>query len=176
MKIETRHMGAGLLLLLGTLGALSVQAAEGQSYIMLVYADSEHGDSILEGELDETISKLQRRDGEVRDFAEQVSLCVALTRTRQFEQAAEYCDMAITQSDREARRLGSNDGFRRYSKRVAARSKAIAFTNRGVLHALAGEPEEARELFEMAQETDLMEEYARNNLSRLESSMDEDDS
>lgn len=171
MKMESRLIAPKLALLLGTLCAWTAQATEAQNFVMVVYSDSGYGESVLEGDLDGAISKLMRRDGEVNDFAEQVSLCVALTKSRQFKQATEYCDMAIARSAHEARRLRGTYGI--HSTRTAAAPRALALTNRGVLHALAGEPEEARALFEMAREADLMEEYAQNNLARLNLSMDE---
>lgn len=175
MKSETGMTSKKLLLLmLGTLGALTVQAAE--NYVMIVYSDSAHGSAILEDRLDEAISELGPDDGRFRNFAEHVSLCVALTRTSQFEQATEYCDMAIAQSGREARRIRRANYSHRNSTRISAAPKAIALTNRGVLHAIAGEHEAARVLFEMAREADLTEEYVQNNLARLNASMDDSDS
>lgn len=172
MKIETRLLGTTVLLLLGTIGAWTAQAAEGQNYIMVVYSDRAHGEAVLEDHYARVISKLDRNGGEVDNFTEQVSLCVALTKTRQFERATEYCDMAIAESEREARRFRNYMGRSPYS-RAAVSPRAVALTNRGVLHALTGQPEEARSLFEMAQEADLMEEYAQNNLARLQLSMKE---
>lgn len=173
MKKGTRLIAPKLSLLLGTLCAWTAQAAEAPNYVMVVYTDTAHGQSVVQGDLDETVSSLTRRDGQVEDFAEQVSLCVALTKSRQFEQAAKYCDMAIAQSAQEARRIRGTLGNGRRSARTATTPKALAMTNRGVLHALAGEPEEARVLFEMARDADLMEEYAQNNLARLNLSKDE---
>lgn len=80
--------------------------------------------------------------------------------------------MAIAESEREARRFRNYMGRSPYS-RAAVSPRAVALTNRGVLHALTGQPEEARSLFEMAQDADLMEEYAQNNLARLQLSMKE---
>lgn len=175
MKGETGMMSKKLLLLmLGTLGTLTVQAAE--NYVMIVYSDSAQGSAILEDKLDEAISELGPGDGRFRNFAEQVSLCVALAKTSQFEQATEHCDMAIAQSDREARRIRRANYSHANSARISAAPKAIALTNRGVLHAIAGEHEEARVLFEMAREADLTEEFVRNNLTRLNASMDDSDS
>ena len=175
MKSETGMIGKKLvLLMLGAFGVLTAQAAE--NYVMVVYSDSAQGNAILEDKLDEAISELGPGEGGARGFAEQVSLCVALTKTSQFERATEYCDMAIAESAREARRVRRNNYFHGHSARISAAPKAIALTNRGVLHAVAGEPEEARMLFEMAREADLMEEYAQNNLARLNASMDDSDS
>lgn len=176
MKIETKLMLTKLLLLMSSLGAGAVQAAEGQNYIMVVYSDSGHGEAVLEGNLDEAISSLQGRESRAGSFAEQVTLCVALTRTGQFDDAAKHCDIAVAKSEREARRLARSGGMGRYSERLIAKPKAVALTNRGVLHALNGEPAEARVLFELAREAHLTEEIARNNLARLELSVDESDS
>lgn len=175
MKIETGKMGRKLLLLMLAMpGAYSAQAAE--NYVMLVYSDRAQGSAIVQDKLDEAISALQPDARRNRNFAEQVSLCVALTRTRQFELATEYCDMSVAQAGREQRRIRRSNNSPGHAARLSAAPKVIALTNRGVLHAVAGEPEEARILFEMAQEAELMEEFALHNLARLNAPTDGGDS
>ena len=165
------------LLVLSALLGTSLAMADDKrprGYVMVVYSDRAQGEVVLEGEHEKAIAMLLRHDdGRAVKFADQVNLCVAFTKTRRFDQATRFCDMALASSGRETRRPVTNYSLGQYARKVAAADRAVALTNRGVLHAVAGESEEARDLFEEAQDVGVIGKYAQNNLARLRSATDD---
>ena len=95
---------------------------------------------------------------------------------KQIDLATTHCDTAVAVSSRVTERLRSSVASRHKGMRAAMTDRAIALSNRGVLHALHGESDKATELFEMAMSFEATEEYAENNLARLKSSLVESDS
>ena len=171
MKTDVIRNRAALLVLLGLLGAVSAQAEEQSTngYIMTVYSNMAHGRTILDGSEKKAISKLARDNGaRVRYLEGQINLCVAYTKTRQVRKATEACDAAIEQSLNDAKRIKRSSSFGRYAVQIANTGRAIALTNRGVLHAIAGEEAQARAKFESAMELQSTEQSARENLALLE--------
>ena len=171
MKSVTLLYGMKLLLLMALLCASPVTAAKEnlRGYVMIVYSDRAQGEFVLEGNHEKAISTLLRReDGSPAGFADQVNLCVAFTKTRQLEKATRFCDLAVARSDRQARRLVTNYALGQHARQVAATDRAIALTNRGVLHAIAGETDAAKDLFEEAQDVKVIGTHAHNNLARLQ--------
>lgn len=178
MKFDIRNPGMKLALAFGLLGACAVQAAEQshEDYVMIVYTDVAYGTSILRGAPEKVATRLSRRlDGRAGGVADQINLCVAYTKMKQIDLATRHCDAAVAQSAQAADRRWSSGPVGRLGKRSAKTDQAVALTNRGVLHALAGESDEATDLFELAMAMERTEEHARNNLARLRSSLDERD-
>ncbi len=179
MKPEVRKPVTIFALSLGLLVALSAQAAERShdNYVMMFYSDLSHGDTILRGAPERAITRLSRRlDGRNTVVADQINLCVAYTKTKQIDLATRHCDAAVAESSRVADRHRSSGTFARQEARAAMTDRGIALTNRGVLHALRGESDEAAKLFEMAMTAEATEEIAQKNLARLKSLRDESDS
>ena len=179
MKPGLRKPATTLALFLGLLGALSLQAAERpqDDYVMIVYSDLSHGRTILRGAPEKVIARLSRRlDGRNAIVADQINLCVAYTKTKQIELATRHCDAAVAESSRAAERRRSSDPVARQEARAAISNRAIALTNRGVLHAILGESDKAIELFQLAMTVEVTEEFAQNNLARLKSLQGESDS
>lgn len=153
------------------LGTSPVTAAEEnlRGYVMIVYSDRAQGEFVLEGNHEKAISALLRRhDGSPARFADQVNLCVAFAKTRQLEKATRFCDLALASSSSQARRRVTNYALGQHVRQVAATDRAIALTNRGVLHAIAGETDAAQDLFEEAKAARVIGTYAHNNLARLQ--------
>lgn len=171
MKSDTCKSKTFLGAMLGMLCVLSAHAGESapDAFVMTVYSDLAHGSAILDGEFDAVVDKLAGRSGSgSRDLVNQVNLCVAYTKTKQLEKATAACDSAIAISVREARRLARTEPFGRRTTLIADTDRAIALTNRGVLYAIAGKPEKARVMFEMAMLLESKEESASTNLARLD--------
>jgi hypothetical protein len=150
---------------------VTAQAGEDQpdAYIMTVYSDVAHGTDIIDGAPQEVISKLSRKfDARSNELAGQVNLCVAYTKMKQLEKAMEVCDSAIAAALKDARQMERSNIFGRQTTIVADTGRAIALTNRGVLHAVTGEKAKARLMFEMALMLKSKEESARANLRFLE--------
>ena len=171
MKTDKTLSGRLLAISLVLLGAVTAQAGEDQpnAYVMTVYSDAAHGTDILNGAPQEVIAKLSRKaDAHSNHLAGQVNLCVAYTKTNQLEKATEICDSAVAAALKDARRLERSKMFGRQTTQVADTGRAIALTNRGVLHAVTGEKAKARLMFEMALMLKSREESARTNLLFLE--------
>jgi hypothetical protein len=165
-----------LAVLLSLAAATSVQASErpAEGYIMTVYEDMAEGHAILEGSPGAAIDALTARDsGREFSFAESVNLCVAYTQMKQIEDATRACDAAMMASEREARRVKRMTSHRYAHVREARDVIILALNNRGVLHAVTGEPARARELFEEALDlqsrrpSSQMRASTANNLARL---------
>ena len=170
MKTEIIGTTRKLAVLLGLFAAASAQAgdAAAQGYIMTVFSDLAHGEEILMGASGEAIAKLSRdKRSASKQLEDQINLCVAYAKTNQFDEAIAACDSAIDTSAKMARRIKRSGLYGRESVRMAATGRAIALTNRGVLHAIAGERERARELFETAVELRSNDSAAELNLTYL---------
>ena len=108
------------------------------NFEMKVVKDEASGMKILDGDLDQAIDEISRSDirpGE-RFFAEN-NLCVAYTLTARFDSAERACNDAIDAVKPAGERRSAQDPLR-------ARYRAIALSNRGVLHAMTGDPRLAR--------------------------------
>jgi len=170
MKLETVGTIRKLTILSGLLVAAAAQADEAlpPGYVMTVYSDMAHGAKILKGSEGEAIAKLSGpKKLRAAYLADQINLCVAYTKDNQLDKAVVACDSAIQASDKEARRIKRSDLYGRASVRIADTGRAIALTNRGVLHAIAGEREQARMLFKTATELRSKETSAQHNLALL---------
>ncbi len=171
MKPETVGLTRVFVIVAGLFAALSAQAdgQPPQGFVMTVYSDAAQGDKILGGSTAEAIEKLSAKQGARSKYLQaQVNLCVAYAQTKQLDLAVEACDSAIESSAKEARRIERAKRFGRDSERVANTGRAIALSNRGVLHALAGERQRAEQMFEMAVALQSNEASALANLAVLE--------
>ena len=171
--MKTDNTLAGILLGISLLlfGAVAAHAGQDQpnAYVMTVYSDAAHGTEIIDGAPQEVIAKLSSKvDARSNELAGQVNLCVAYTKTKQLEKATEICDSAVAAALKDARRLERSNMFGRQTTQVADTGRAIALTNRGVLHAVTGEKARARLMFEMALMLKSTEESARTNLLFLD--------
>lgn len=172
MKIVTARKQSLFIAMLALCNSVPALADDtvSQGYIMTVYSDMAHGQKVLDGAETRAIQRLSRNGKARVGYLEgQVNLCVAYAKTRQAEKAVEACDSAIESSLKQAQRLEQTRKFGRRSTQVADTGLAIALTNRGVLHAIAGEENDARAKFEMAIDLESTEQSARANLALLES-------
>ena len=143
---------------------------------MNFYANSAEGAAVDEGAYETVIEKLTRKDARgARRIADQVNLCVAYTKTRQLEQATRACDQALAMAGRRVVRPNLA-GYYHAERNIANEQRAIALVNRGVLHAVAGDADIARELFEMADDLDTSVDSGAVNLLVLQRELAERDS
>lgn len=134
-------------------------------YEMAAIEDSAHGQQVISGNYHAAIAELDgARPKSNRHFAASTNLCVAYTITKQFDQAASACEAAI--AAREHVKYPAR-WFNTEVTRTKARDKAIALLNRGVLKAVTGDTEGARQDFENANRLKTMVD-ARDNLLRLD--------
>jgi hypothetical protein len=135
------------------------------AFEMVVYTGSTQGEHLIEGDweaamaLDEAVSKTR--------FAALNDRCVSLTVARDLERAEVVCNDAV----RAARRSGASNAPGYVNRGIATDSRtnrAMAHTNRGVLHALQGEGEKARADFETAMDLSATIVAAAANLEVLD--------
>ena len=153
MKTRNIRYGTTLMTLVWLAAASSVHANDQPAgrFVMTVYENKAQGRAILEGSPQAIIDRVAKENGDAGlSFEENVNLCVALTQVKRVADATQACDAAVHASHKEARRI----------KRMASPAFVpsgetkdvivLALTNRGVLHAITGEHDKARELFEEA--------------------------
>lgn len=150
----------------------SATSAEPEStpYMMAVISNQAHGRRVTSGKYQEAIRKITHGGQRSRArFADQNNLCVAYAKTTELDKAAAACDAAIEQvRKREKRAMRSNDalGAQRHAFEY---DLSLALSNRGVLRAVAGEAELARQDFVAAIELQSQpSRIAKKNLNRLE--------
>lgn len=133
---------SGIAALLSLIAAAATAHDVQDKFELTVIRNAAHGAKITSGKPNDAIEELSQghfRSGE-RFFAEN-NLCVALTMTAKFAAASESCERAVGLMLEQR----SND-----DSRVVARYYAMALSNRGVLNALAGDSDLARDDFESA--------------------------
>ncbi len=158
-----KRMGA-VATALGLSLAASTAFAEGKAYEMVVYSDSPTGKQLLAGELEEAMDV--GASLHVSSFERYNNQCVSLTLAGDHAEAAVACDAAVTA----ARRSKGAQRVRFTSRGVMGdvrTKRAMAFTNRGVLRAVQGDLEGAREDFETAVNLTSRVEAAPANLATL---------
>jgi tetratricopeptide (TPR) repeat protein len=168
MKTRNTRKGRALLALAWLAAAGTVQASQEAAgrFVMIVYEDMAQGRAVLEGSSEEMIDLVTKgKVGANLSFAENINLCVALTHMKRIAEATEACDAAVSDSHQEARRNKRMMSPAYKLPRDHNDAIVMALTNRGVLHALAGERDEARELFEEA-----LDLQSRRTNSRLRTS------
>ena len=153
MKTRNLLHKVTLGILVSLCATVTVQASErpAEGYIMTVYEDLAQGQAILVGSPGAVIDALTATDSDRKlSFAEKVNLCVAYTKVKRIDDATVACDAAMMASHKEAQRIRRMTS-KLYANPGDARDVVmLALSNRGVLHALTGEQEKARELFEQA--------------------------
>lgn len=149
-KVTTRILFAGFIAAFA-----SVTQAEGGSsaFVMTVIEDQAQGDRVVQGDYESAIAGIVARKNS-GGFSASNNLCVAYTKTRKLSEAEQACEKALRKSK-------TASGLR-YD---LAREKdyAVALSNRGVVRALLGDTEGARQDFERAAKvTDVVTAPAEN--------------
>ena len=155
---------AALAFAIASFAAQAEQTEDGR-YIMTVYSDMAHGRAILDGSAGELIEDI---GGEALSLEEEIHLCVAYTKAKQVEHATSTCEAALDSAEEEARKARRTSFAWSNPAYTAANGHAMALNNRGVLHALTGNHDEAREMFEAALQVGKRHKYARKNLALLD--------
>jgi len=173
MKPRRALAVVGALIFSSTLTAPAIaDRPTSMPYKMTVIEDAAYGRKVTSGDYEQAIRKITddgtRSSGR---FADQVNLCVAYAKSTDLQRAGKACNAAIAHLRKQERRATrdrskSNPVFRRYQ-----RDLAVALSNRGVLLAVSGDAEKAREDFAAAIELQTrVSSIARSNLERLEQS------
>lgn len=150
-------------------GAAPLHAGEDKLvYTLTAIEDISYGEQVLAGEYHTAIegilsSSKVRRAG----FEAQTNLCVAYTRSGEFDKAERSCDAALAVLDERRRQSAPTGVAGSYSRRTHEKYVAVALSNRGVLRAVSGRPELARQDFTRATRLKFGLDVADVNLARL---------
>ena len=155
--------------LLGPVFSLPAAAEETTAavYKMTVIKDEAHGRRVTAGKYELAIDKITRGGVRAKDrFADQVNLCVAYAKTKDIENANASCNAALAGLKKQETRATRNKRSLLYSN--YQRNLAVALSNRGVLFAVSGDTERAKENFAAAIELQTsVSHIAKSNLERL---------
>ncbi|HSD70141.1 MAG TPA: hypothetical protein VLB07_11340 [Woeseiaceae bacterium] len=154
-------IAAATLLVLTSVSLAQEEASS--AYRMAVIKDDAYGRMLLAGDYATGIAKISSYNKKrARTFAARNNLCVAYTLTQQFGDAAPACEEALTISERYSR-----NSYSPLSPH-GTRDQALAYSNRGVLRAVTGDFDGARQDFEFAATVNDDIDAATANLKWLE--------
>jgi hypothetical protein len=167
---------AGAVILFGTVilsGTVSAEADD-PSFTMNAIEDAASGRTILAGRYATAIDRIDvTRGSAVSRFFAANNLCVAQVKAGEIGGAAESCELAVAAI--RGTLGGLPPGRRSASLELAYRKYlAIALSNRGVLHAVAGKPSRARADFAEAADLETPIRSPEGNLARLARAADDD--
>ncbi len=169
--VKTTHAFAiACTLLLGFSMPATAGETPAAAYTMAVIKDEAHGRRVTAGKYQQAIDRITRGGTRVTDrFADQVNLCVAYAKTRDIDNANASCNAALAGLKRQeayATRSKKSPLYGSYK-----RDLAMALSNRGVLFAVSGDTQRAKESFAAAIELQTsVSHIAENNLERLQQS------
>lgn len=152
--------GAAALLLAASMQVASAEGSQ-SGFVMTVIADRALGEKVLDGDYAAAIeaitsSRTRQRD----DFAVSNNLCVAYTKSNDLANAGTACAEALRTSQAQA-----GPWYDAYRNR---RDHALALSNRGVIRAITGDVDGARNDFERAVALHDKLRAAVDNLARLD--------
>lgn len=120
-------------------------------YTLTAIEDISYGEAVVAGDYDAAIEGILSSARVARGgFEAQTNLCVAYTRSGDFEKADASCDAALTALKKRYRTSTATGTAPFYSRRTHEKYLALALSNRGVLRVVSGKPDLAREDFEKA--------------------------
>ncbi len=159
----TAKVGASVASLLLVVAGPLVHAAEPQpAYVMTVVADKAHGEQVVSGAYEEAIAAITSPQKRHRDtFAVNNNLCVAYTKSNDLAKAKQACADAL--------RTSKNSFGPWYVADRKRTDQALALSNRGVIRAITGDDEGAREDFQRAIKLGRKLSAPVENLARLDS-------
>jgi len=146
LGLKNRFICFSTITLVTALASVQTNAAPVTAFEMTVVSDVAYGQHIEAGNSSIAIGRIDISNTRPSNvFFANNNLCVAYTKTGDFEKAGEICDAAvniITSGSRVA--VSEKSSHRNYH--------AMAYSNRGVLRALSGDFGAAREDFTTASE------------------------
>lgn len=138
------------------------------AFRMMVIEDASFGPQLLSGDYDEAIEKLSAiKAGKRNYFATQTNFCVAYTKARQVDKAIAACDAALAFAEKKANSVAGSKYGDPVARKEVQSNLAVALSNRGVLFAVVGKPDQAKKYFETAIQLKGRNDFAEANNSRL---------
>jgi tetratricopeptide (TPR) repeat protein len=143
--------------------------AERPRYQMAVFSDIAHGMKILSGEYDQAITKIHTNAQSADELHVQTNLCVAYAKSGDIDAAEDACDEAVVAA-KSLHSSHSSSFIGVSSAQLRARYLAITLSNRGVVRAISGDLEAAREDFDAAMAQRSGVSTIKANLERIKGS------
>ena len=151
---------SGMAVLLTCIAATASAHDVQSKFEMTVIRDAAYGAKIVKGEVNNAIEEINSISVRAADeFFVKNNLCVAYTMTAKFDDASIVCSEAV---DLIAEQAAQDDSS------TSARYHAIALSNRGVLRALEGSGDLARQDFEAARGLRVGARAPKRNLAYLD--------
>lgn len=137
-----------------------------QPLILASYVDARGGQALVRGKTERALKEIYARKSAKASAAELTNLCVAQTVQRQWSQAADACDAAVASALSER----ANTGKWEYTDRkFADKGVGAAYSNRAVMHWLAGNEVAAHNDLIQARQFSPNASYVTRNLRVAES-------
>ncbi len=152
--------------------SVSAGAAEQQSaYTMTAISNASFGEEVTVGKYEKAIEKITAPSYKTKtSFSAATNLCVAYTKTGDLDLASKNCDMALEKTRARVKSGRSSVLTKAIGFGRTPTDLAIALSNRGVLHAVQGEMDLARQVFLEAIDVKSELEAAQINLARMDMS------
>lgn len=145
MSISKRRDAAKAALVTAALTIAASVVQAGTPYEFTVIDTTRHGAEVLEGQYEKAIVRIREDGAADLSFSESTNLCIAYTKSGDTESAMESCDRAVDIAR-------ESNGLPRFSGLYASGNASgkdldlvIALSNRGVVHAAAGDESRALE-------------------------------
>ena len=133
---------------------------------MAVFSDAGQGTKILSGKYDQAIAKIEARSRSTNDLHVQTNLCVAYVKSGDIAAAELACEEAVVAA-KTLRKVRASAFVGSSPAQMRARYMAVTLSNRGVLKAIKGDLEAAREDFDAAMSQQARVSAVRTNMERL---------
>ncbi len=151
------------------LATTAVAHEESPKYTMTIIKNVSYSQKVARGDYDEAIEKLTARKYRGREtYASKTNLCVAYTKSGDLDNAQVACNAALDQIRARKDRSLKVGFLPEYTASGYRAYLALALSNRGVLHAVNGDEEQARSDFMEALELEAGLSAPRINLARLD--------
>lgn len=116
---------------------------------MAVYSDAPQGMKILNGKYDQAIAKINSKSSSTDQLHVKTNLCVAYMKAGDVDAAETVCEEAVVAA-KSLNNVRTSSFIGQSAAKVRARYLAVALSNRGVVKAIRGDLEEAKEDFDAA--------------------------
>lgn len=161
-----RHLTLAAGLVAAIVAGPALGAERAPAYTMTVIHDAYFGKKVLSGDYRDAIDRIRANgDRPAASFEAHTNLCVAYVKSGEIDRAESACNAAVNAAHKQAER--ANRFVSSYEGERWREFEAVALSNRGVLHAVAGEPELARLDFSRALELRTSIDAPGSNLARL---------
>lgn len=169
-----RHPAIASIVALLTIAATAPALAhETESFEMTVVRDAAYGSKVTSGKYQEAIAKINAAGDRASErFFRSNNLCVAYAKSKMIDAALEACNeaLSIAAPKTPVASKGRRDrlSFRAHTER---RHRAMALSNRGVLHIVSGDSASARDDFQEAVALDTGISAPARNLALLDTEL-----